>query len=273
MKGLALTAIALLAAACSSAPGPVGVSTASSVRNTPVVSAEPLGCPADEPAPRFQASSPSNRNLALVRLRSNDSSVVVRDITDISHPTTVGSLGNIYPAQFVNAAEVSYPAGGLVRTPLTGSPVTMVAACAGSAFAWSPDGTAAAFMAVTADPKIQQLHLVGDGQNSVVRGSVPALSFPVGCESRSCGDYWDIRLLYSPDGAYISLVEQLPVSAFRIWTSNGGLVQSGYTGRYTMSVWSGNTPGLIRPFGTRRAPQVGWIRPFGAKRAESVRPG
>ncbi|HTE85504.1 MAG TPA: hypothetical protein VK821_12300, partial [Dehalococcoidia bacterium] len=67
-------------------------------------------------------SPPSNRNLALVTLRGSNS-IIVRDITDIAHPTTVGALGPI-PApvgygpslegalgQFASATGLSYVGG------------------------------------------------------------------------------------------------------------------------------------------------------------------
>jgi hypothetical protein len=98
---------------------------------------------------------------------------------------------------------------------------------------------AAAYIAGSADPKIQNLHLVVGGRDAVV-DSMPALSIGVGCESRGCGDTWDISLLYSPSGAYISFVQQLPVSVFRIWTSDGKRLMSLDGSPTTMPVWSGN---------------------------------
>jgi len=124
-------------------------------------------------------------------------------------------------------------------------------------------------MAVTADPKIQQLHVVRDGRDSAL-GTAPNLSFGVGCEDRGCGDSWDIRLLYSPNGSYILLVEQLPVQAFRIWTSDGRLLKSLDAGQFTMSVWSGDALYWRDEKGveTWRAgseslllPGVSWVRP------------
>jgi hypothetical protein len=197
---------------------------------------------------------------------------VIRDITDINHPTTVGLLNTAasLPPRFVSATDISYSdETGLVRAPLSGSPVTTVTKCGGTPFAWSPDGTAAAYMGPTADPKVQQLHLVRDGRDTAA-GTAPALSFGVGCESRGCGDSWDIHLLYSPDGAYISLIEQLPVPAFRIWTADGKLLKSLDAGQFTMSVWSGDTLYWRDEKGveTWRAgteslllPAVSWVRP------------
>jgi hypothetical protein len=167
----------------------------------------------------------------------------VRDITDINHPFTVSSLGSQvnYAAKFVNESELSNSNGdlGLDRMPLSGSPKTLVAACGSVPFAWSPNGTAAAYIRVSADPNVQDLHIIFGGTDRKV-DSMPALSGGVGCESRGCADTWDISLMYSPDGEYISFVQQLPVSVFRIWTSGGHLLKSIDGSAATMPVWSGN---------------------------------
>lgn len=210
---------------------------------TPASSARTDNCSAVQPAPLFPPSGASTRKLALVSL-SGSTDFVVRDITDINHPFTVSSLGGQvnYGAKFVNDAELSTADGsvGLLRMPLSGSPKTVVAACGALAFpfAWSPDGTAVAYARSTPDPQIQKLHLVSGGQDRVV-DSMPAIP-EIGCEQRSCGDSWDFRLLYSPNGAYISLVE-LPGAGLRIWTSSGSVVKSIDGNSPTMSVWSGNT--------------------------------
>ena len=81
---------------------------------------------------------------------------VVRDVSDINHPFTVSSFGSQlnFSAQFVNAAELSNADGlGLVRMPFSGAPRTVVAACGVGLFAWSPDGTAAAYLGGSPDAK------------------------------------------------------------------------------------------------------------------------
>jgi len=214
--------------------------------------------------------------LALLNLKGS-TDFVVRDVTDIDHPFTVSTLGNQAnsnvnaSAEFVTAAEISTADAnlGLIRMPLSGSPKTLVANCGAVPFAWSPDGTAAAYMRATADPKVQELHLVSGGYDRVA-DSTPALDFPVGCESRECADSWDIRMLYSPNGAYISFVQQLPVAAFRIWTSDGKLVKSTDRSSATMSVWSGNALYWTDDKGVEVwrngsqslvLPGVSWVRP------------
>jgi hypothetical protein len=199
---------------------------------------------------------------------------VIRDITDINHPFTVSSLGSLvdYAAQFVNATELSDRDGilGLVRMPLSGLPRTVVAACGGTLFAWSPDGRAAAYVASSPDPKIGELHIVSAGRDVVV-DSVPS-PFPfgaTGCESRGCSDNWFFRIHYSQDGRYVSLVE-LPGPGLRIWTSSGKLLKSVESSSATMSVWSGNALYWRDDKGVEMwrdgsqslvLPGVSWIRP------------
>jgi hypothetical protein len=231
-------------------------------------------CSLVQSAPKFAPSTPSARALASVGTKANQPDFVIRDITDIDHPFTVSSLGSQadYATRFVSAAEVSSAADGslgLVRMPLSGSPKTVVAACGGKPFAWSPDGTAAAYMRGAANSKIQNLHLVSGGQDRVA-DSTPALDFGVGCESSSCANNWDIQMLYSPSGANISLVEQLPVSVFRIWTADGKVLKSLDSSSATMSVWSGDALYWRDDKGVEvwrngsqslLLPGVSWIRP------------
>jgi hypothetical protein len=210
--------------------------------------------------------------LALVWLKGTND-FVVRDITDINHPLTVSSLGSQvnYGARFVNAAELSDADGGvgLFRMPLSGSPQTVVSGCGAIPFDWHPDGTAAGYIKGGADPKFQDLHLVGGGTDRVV-DSMPAQYFGVGCESRGCADTWTIQLLYSTNGDYIAFVQQLPVSVFRIWTSSGKLLKSLDGSTATMPVWSGNSLYWRDDKGvemwrngsqTLVLPGVSWIRP------------
>jgi hypothetical protein len=191
----------------------------------------------------FSPSGPSSRDLALVTLRGSDA-FVVQDITDISHPFTVSTLGNqVYDnvlevPQFVSAAEIStfIPSTGLVRMPLSTSPKTVATACGSERFAWRPDGTAAAYVAGTQDPRVEALHIVSNGRDNIVdsiRNDFPG----GGCENRSSCNGWAFGVLYSPNGAYISLVEA-PGTGIHVWTSSGKLVTSTVSG--TLPVWSGD---------------------------------
>jgi hypothetical protein len=293
--------IALLAVACGSAkhasalpvtPSPVGTTSTPTSYPSPI--AEPSSspsptypspttatsartqCPAVQAAPQFPASTPSNRNLALVWLQGS-SAFVVRDITDINHPFDVSTLTGIGGLpQFASGSDVSFVTDtDLVRMPFSGHPNTRVTSlCLGSiGFAWSPDGTTAAY--VTDDQSLtgSTLHLVSGGQDRVV-SSMPAFAWGTGCEGPPCADNSDQRVLYSPDGAYISLVQTWGGPALRVWTSGGTVLKavdsSTRDASMTMSVWSGDALYFRDNVGVQRwrggtqslvLSGVAWIRP------------
>jgi len=211
----------------------------------PTASSIPTGqCPAVQPAPQFPASTPSNRNLAIVWLRGSYQ-YVVRDITDISQPTTVSTFADLGSPQFVSATDVSgFGNNELDQVHLAGSRSVVAKMCfAGFAFAWRSDGTAAAYVTDLQTYQGSELHIVSGGQNRVA-SSMPGL--PVGgCEQWDCADRLDLRLLYSPNGAYISLVQSWSGPVFRVWASDGTLIKSIDSGLTdsrafpSMSVWSG----------------------------------
>jgi hypothetical protein len=210
--------------------------------------------------------------LALVTLRGS-SDVVARDITDINHATTVGVLANPLHAHFVSGTEWSYLDMGqnvLYRATFSGSSSMVVATGCNNIFdfAWSPDGTTAAY--VTDTDTGGKLHLVTGGQNRVV-STMPGLPI-TGCVA--CADRVDLRLLYSPDGAYISLVQNWGGPLLRLWMSDGRLVDSIDSGQGkqppSMSAWSGSgffyrdsTGVRVWDHGTVSTPLPGvqWIRP------------
>jgi hypothetical protein len=262
MKPAALLATMLLMAACGSGP------TASVGSPSPSSNATPS--PTTSPAP-LGLCSPSNRCLALVTLRGSNS-VVVRDLTDINHPGTVSTWGPRANPQFVSSTDLSYVDGpSLMRAPVTGPvPTTVVARLENGrwllTYTWSPDGTTAA-MVVNSDAS-SEVDTAVEGQ---VRkfSSMPA--FNGGCETRACGDTSDFRLLYSPDGGYISMIQNLGGLNFQLWTKDGALAASNPPGTgYNMSVWSGDGLYFVGPGGVsywRKGttssflPGVQWIRP------------
>lgn len=195
-------------------------------------------CSAVQPAPQFQPSAHSTRNLALVHLRGSNRTVVL-DVTDISHPFTVTTLDiPSFTPSFVSATEVSWiwadAVSNLFRLAYAGSLPTLVARCA-LFFDWSPDGTTAVYIGGDTGSELHQL----SGGRDRVLASVPA--FPQGCDTPSCHD-WDFRLLYSPDGSLISLVESAGSSVLRVWTADGRILNSiDSESPLTMSVWSGDS--------------------------------
>jgi hypothetical protein len=230
---------ALLVAGCGSVNSPA----ARTVTPAPGISSAPTATPtaAASPAP-VNACGSSNRCLALVTLRGSNR-IVVRDITDISHPTTVSSFAALDWPQFVNGNTLSNVVSGtsLFRASLSGSSSVMVARTAEQfmAYTWSPDGGTVAYLAPNSSG--MALHLVSGGQDRLVDGAIPALP-AVGCEYEPCpgADTWDFRLSYSPDGAFISLVMSIAgASAFRLWSSDGKVLQSSDSQPRGMSTWSG----------------------------------
>ena len=289
-RAAAVILVGLVAVACGSVYRPVSVSSPGESSGSRVLSSptpwtspspavassarqSPPPCPTGQPAARFQASTSATRNLALVKLQGS-TKIAVRDITDIEHPTTVGQFDeqSLALGQFVSASEVSYAAFPyLVRTQFSGSPVKVAAqTCNGIfAFAWSPDGTAAAYIDDDRSSDAAYLHLVRGGEDRVV-SSMP--HWPItGCEAQwECLDSSSVRLLYSPDGKYISFVQWWGGPSLRIWTADGSTLMSIDRESETMSVWSGSTlywrdsSGVESWHDGRESlalPGVKWIRP------------
>src|SRR5213593_4411894 len=181
-----VAATALLAAGCGSGSGPAAGAVTSSSPTT-IASAPPA----------------SSVSLALVTLRGGGH-IVVRDITDIGHPTTVATLGISPPqAQFISATELSYldptfigdfatNPSNLIRAPLAGSPGTLVVKAGHGIvlYAWAPDGKTAAYVTTTNDKS--ELHLV-TGENDRLVGSMASILG--GCETPSCAYLTEFRLL------------------------------------------------------------------------------
>jgi len=221
-------------------------------------------------------------SLALVTLRGGGH-IVVRDITDIGHPTTVATLGISPPqAQFISATELSYldptfigdfatNPSNLIRAPLAGSPGTLVVKAGHGIvlYAWAPDGKTAAYVTTTNDKS--ELHLV-TGENDRLVGSMASILG--GCETSSCAYLTEFRLLYSPDGKFISLTQSFGGPNFRLWNSDGKLLKSNPDGSpYSMSVWSGGSLYFVDANGVEVwhggvtsafLPGVRWLRPKGS---------
>src|ERR1051325_768015 len=267
MKRAALWASVLLVAACGGA-APTGSVTSP----TPLATASPSARPSPS-AVQAGICSASTRCLALVTLRGSDA-VVVRDVTDINHPTT---LSTVKLGTFISSTELSSEdSTSLYRIPLSGSPQTVVAKATKGIglFAWAADGKTAGYM--TADG----LHVVSGGRDQVFGQPLPVPDGGYGCESQVCADSWDGRLLFSPDGAYISLVVVSgPVTAFKLWSSNGRLMSLPKDQGPTMSVWSGRslyfrdtggvetwTDGVTTAF----LPGAQWVRPKSSPAGGSI---
>jgi hypothetical protein len=258
---LRLAAALLLLSACG--PGSTPRATATSP--------SPASTVASSPTPAALCSS-SNRCLALVTLRGT-TEVVVRDITDINHPTTLTHLGAMPHPQFVSASQLSYVNGQkLMRVPLAGSPGTTIATLPSSQWmlisTWSPDGGTAAYVA-NGETK-SELRTVTAAANRSFASMPP---FNGGCETRSCGDGSSFKLSFSPDGKYISMMQDWGGPNFLLWTTDGKPVATKQPANssYHMSVWSGNGLYFVDASGvvvwrdgqqSAFLPGVSWLRPI-----------
>ncbi len=200
---------------------------------------------------------------------------MVRDITDVTHPSSlaISMYGN--NPQFASATDISFVQGPtFMRLPVSGSPATVAEPCHGGLFkdkfAWSADGAAATYISRGSDDSASFLHVVGSGQDRVV-DSIANLPWTQGCPYTNCGEQFDTRLLFSPNGHYISLVQNLGGPSLRVWSSDGKVVASLDTEAAGMSVWSGS--GLffrdgsgveVWRGGTQSLllPSLAWIRPM-----------
>jgi hypothetical protein len=255
-----LAATAMLVVACS----PVQPNARASPHASPAGTKAPASgsCP-----PTQQSQITAASNVEIVWLKGS-TCFVVRDITDLLHPSNVAASEKFVSPQFISATEVSFVDGGLIRMRLGGTR-TVVAKGGGSLFGWSPDGTAVAYVTGTLGTGFSELHINSGGQDRIVDSSVPALKGGVGCVSRICADRWDFRLRYSPSGAFIALVE-LPAGVLRIWSADGKLVKSIDSTEVTMSAWSGDALYWRDKKGIQKwrdgqqslvLPGVSWIRP------------
>jgi hypothetical protein len=199
---------------------------------------------------------------------------VVRDVTDITHPKTIitSAIGSTIP-RFVSGTDVSYldQSGSLMRLDLAGPSTTAIAPCV-RFYDWSPDGTTAVYL--TQSDSALTLHQVKAGLDRVLDSMPPVPG--AGCGSQTCADRFDYRLSFSPDGAFISLVENWGGPDFRLWNSDGTVVKSIDASSLAgaeppaMSAWSGKSlyfrdangvqvwrDGAMSSF----LPGVKWIRP------------
>jgi hypothetical protein len=200
--------------------------------------------------------------------------MVVRDITDIAHPTTVSvaDISSMNP-RFVSATDVSYITadGHLVRLVFNSADRMTASLCA-RLFDWSRDGTTLVYLNETSSGMV--LHKVTGPQDREL-SSIPGLRI-TGCQSRTCTDRQDARLLFSPDASHVSLVENWGGPVIRLWTSDGGVVKAIDSASLSgavppgMAVWSGQSfyfrnangvsvwnNGVVSSF----LPGVAWLRP------------
>ena len=273
MRGAAIASLVMLVA-CGSpraaaaqavhspTPSPVAVAASSqptalpSTAPSPAVSPSPTPGAAIPPLPAVTSCSStvfSGHNLAFVTLRGA-SGVIVRDITDLLHPTSVCSIvGGGSNFRFVDATHISYvssPGGGgssgaLYVVDLTTQQTSLVRAWDdgwyGSwVYAWSPDGRALTYL--KSDSAQLEWHLRAGGADRTLSrlGTIPP---------RDVSPDDDVMVSFSFDVQYVALEETFtyqfrqtvistapPLQIIRV--SDGKLMYSRTDG--TMAAWSGD---------------------------------
>lgn len=260
-----LAAATMLASGCGSGTQSVatGGTTASATRSQVPF---PSPSPTQPPVPCAAGTNPC---LAVVSLGGRFP-FLVRDISDISHPKTVGQTF-AFRAQFVSATEVAYiEAFELFRAPIDGAHQrTMFGTPQVLAFAWSPDGGSVAYISYN-NQYNTEVHLLRNGSDKLLATAkgLPDIALSVPCQTRTCIDRNDFQIAYSPDGGLI-MWNDSSGSKFRIWTADGVDVTPAL-GSTFMPVWSGSSlffqdskgievfrSGAVSLF----LPGVKWIRP------------
>jgi len=183
------------------------------------------------------------------------STYVIRDVTDLNHPFTASTLGDLaplsgpkaaYAPQIVAGTDLAYYGddGVLMRKPFDGSPLLVTTPCDGFlGFTWSSDGARAAYATDANGYSTGQVRMVFGGHDSIF-GDMPAQPL-AGCLP-PCDEYVDLRILFSPDGRYLAFNSYWRIT-LRVWSIDGRVLEAidseepghPHSGP-TMSVWSGS---------------------------------
>lgn len=288
-----VAALAIVAITSCNSNHPATTANASVSRTaSPAATSTPSTQVVPTAAPR--ACGGPQRCLVIVTLRGSNQ-VVIRDITDIAHPQTLGTVDHVVASggglvradwneevwfpKFRNGSVVTYhDVQDMFGVPVGGSADRLPPAYSGiQLYAWSPDGKSLVFndgvSSTTAATQVFLTRPPAEPDTFQRLGSVPILGAG-GCESfASCNipNSLDSQVLYSPDGTRISLViNSFAASVFRVWKSDGTLVRTDDNRGWTMSVWSGNGLYFRTSEGVRVLrnesmtmflPGVAWIKP------------
>ena len=264
MRAAVLAPALVALCACTGLPGAIPLdSPTPPVRTSPTPSPvqPPLAFPS--PSPGGQAPPPAARltcgspisptaNLTLVTLKG-DSGVKVRDISDLSQPTSLCSLNGAGAShfRFRTATQVSYVAsdatgdGALYLADLPSKHTSLVRSWTGGAFgdwvyAWSPDGKTLSYLTSTAEALTWHL-LSASGDTTLSRlEPVPGRGVNPDKDDAMTG--------FSADGQYVALEQTFSgtdaatpsaAPAFQVVRlSDHKLVYSRRDG--TMATWSGS---------------------------------
>ena len=224
--GMAIASILLVATACGSS------STATHHASSPSPTAAASASPSASSAPGHTFPSPTagttttvqpvgvtcssgsttGHRLALVKLRSV-AGVIVRDISDINHPSTKCTISGGSYFRFYNATHVSYitfasgdlgAAGAMYMIDITTQTTSLVRAWTNGGFAswvyaWSPDGQELTY--ISSDPSGASWHMLSGGGDRVLLNLGPVVPRDVN------SDVDDATVGFSADGQYVA-VEQ-----------------------------------------------------------------
>jgi hypothetical protein len=222
---------------------------------------------------------------------------VLRDITDIDHPSTVavtdwpaGWRGDgLQSPSFVSASTISYAADkSLMRLTMPGSgPESVAVACGYDsivAFRWSPDAQSFTYLLEDSDlanpAHAFQWHLVSGGVDRVI-GNAPTWCH---CGAGSIDN--SLTVAFSPDGQFVSLVDYMQGGTnLQVRRLDGSLVGTEIRGKpngpdmATWSVWSGADifyrdragverwrDGVIKQF----LPGVAWLHPWASPTGDQI---
>lgn len=254
------------------------------------VSAAPKWPMPSSSAPAQLPTSPtSNRNLVLGKLRGSDQTVI-RDITDIDHPSTIATpdlFGSSTLASFVSASAISYVNSyrELVWAPLSGSAKLVVAATCGAPsihqFGWSPDGQSFTYTIDPQDPASAfQWHLASRGVDRVIGTA------PLWCYCGNGSEASSLTVSFSPDGQFVSLVEFVGPTDLQVRRLDGSLVgneirdeQRSAPSPVTLGVWAGTDLFYRGSAGVERRrdgattlflPGVAWIHPKASPKGDQI---
>ncbi len=228
----------------------------------------------------------------------NVSGVIVRDITDINHPSTKCTIAGGSYFRFYDSSHVSYivfangdlgAAGALYMIDLTAQTTSLVrvwtnGGYASWVYAWSPDGQELTY--ISSDPSGASWHMLSGGGDRVLSKLGPVVPRDVN------SDVDDAMVGFSADGRYVAIEQTFtggstaspvpPIQVNRV--SDAGVAYTRTDG--TMAAWGGANANFYfrtsagvqmwAPSGSVTSVSAGlnWIRPWpspdGSRMAFSV---
>src|SRR5207245_1805593 len=209
----------VLTVACGNGPNQAKTSPSSAA--SPAVSASPLPFPSPAPggptpvpplAIVCTSQIPAGHQLALVTLRAVQG-IVVRDVTDLTHPVTRCGLSGGSNLRFINSTRISYivtssgdlgAAGSLYLVDLATSTTSLVRAWASGGYAswvysWSHDGQRLSYL--SSDGSGVKWHVLSAAGDKVLAsmGTVPGRGVNL--------DNDDAIVGFSADGQFVAVEE------------------------------------------------------------------